>query len=105
MPEDKRPFPEKTRERIQAGMILDRLHKHITGEVELSATQIQAARILLAKALPDLTATEWRDVTESKAARKMTESELDAEIARRLAAAAVGEEAANAGEEIGNSLH
>jgi len=47
---------ENTRLRIQSTMIMKRLEDHIVGKVELSATQIQAARILLAKTTPDLQA-------------------------------------------------
>lgn len=58
MDKTRKPYPLKARERIQAGMILDRLEKHILGEVEMSATQVNAARVLLNKALPDLKAIE-----------------------------------------------
>lgn len=45
---------ENTRERIQTTMLAKRLQDHVLGKCELSATQIQAARILLNKTLPDL---------------------------------------------------
>ena len=54
----KGPLTEKWRERIKTGVLIDRLVKHASGELELSTTQIQAARILLNKTLPDLRATE-----------------------------------------------
>ena len=54
----KGPLTEKWRERIKTGVLIDRLVKHTAGELELSTTQIQAARILLNKTLPDLRATE-----------------------------------------------
>ena len=47
---------ENTRLRIQSTMIMKRLEDHVVGKNEMSATQIQAARILLAKAIPDLQA-------------------------------------------------
>ena len=63
---DKRAYPEKGRERIQASLILNRLNKHALGEAEMTATQIQAARILLAKVLPDLKQTENKNENENK---------------------------------------
>lgn len=41
-------------------MILRKLHAHIEGTLELSPTQIQAARILLNKTAPDLKAIEYK---------------------------------------------
>ena len=58
MDKEKRPYKEKITERIQTGMIIDRLHKHVDGEVEMSATQINAARILLAKVVPDQSSSQ-----------------------------------------------
>lgn len=50
------PMPASARlsTRIKAGMIVGRLQRHIEGKLEMSSTQIQAARILLNKVLPDL---------------------------------------------------
>lgn len=45
------------KERISAGMIMERLQRHVDGTLELSATQINAAKILLSKVVPDLTRT------------------------------------------------
>jgi hypothetical protein len=42
---------------IRAAQIMNRLHGHVMGEVELSQTQINAAKIILAKILPDLAQT------------------------------------------------
>lgn len=36
---------------------MDRLQKHVEGTLELSATQINAAKILLSKVIPDLNRT------------------------------------------------
>lgn len=46
------------RKRIQVGVITDRLMKHLNGSIELTATQINAAKILLAKTAPDLQAID-----------------------------------------------
>ena len=45
---------DKTREKIKSGMLAKKLSDHVLGIVELSATQIKAAEILLKKSLPDL---------------------------------------------------
>ena len=49
---------EKWREKIQSSMLVDRLVKHAVGEIEMTATQIKAADILLRKVAPDLKAVE-----------------------------------------------
>lgn len=49
---------DKTRAAIQTGLIRNRLQDHILGKVEMTATQVRAAEILLKKTLPDLRSTE-----------------------------------------------
>ncbi len=49
---------EQWKAKIQAGVILDRLVKHVNGEIEMTASQIKAADILLKKTVPDLARTE-----------------------------------------------
>lgn len=49
---------EDTRTRIKVGNIINRLQKHVDGDIEMSATQLRAAEILLRKTLPDLTSVE-----------------------------------------------
>lgn len=46
------------RERIQAGVIMERVQKHFNGEIELTKTQMDAAKLLLSKIVPDLARTE-----------------------------------------------
>jgi hypothetical protein len=46
------------RERIQTSMLLNRLSEHALGNVEMSATAVRAAEILLSKALPSLSSVE-----------------------------------------------
>ena len=52
------PWPDKVRERIKTSMLANRLHDHAFGNAEMSATQVQAAKILLDKTLPNLAQTE-----------------------------------------------
>lgn len=44
-----RMHQQHVREKIRASMLVDRLEKHAEGEIELTATQVQAAKILLDK--------------------------------------------------------
>jgi len=49
---------EQTRKKIQAAQIINRLHKHVMGEIELDSSQVSSAKILLGKVLPDLKSSE-----------------------------------------------
>jgi hypothetical protein len=49
---------EKTKDLIRASQLLNRLTQCANGEVELTPQQIQAAKIVIAKAIPDLKALE-----------------------------------------------
>ncbi len=53
-----RTAAQRQREKIQSGMIIRRLSDHVQGKCEMSSTQIQAARILLNKTMPDIKALE-----------------------------------------------
>lgn len=50
--------PDKVRQRIQVSMLVQRLQKHVLGKVKMSATQVRAAEVLLARTLPTLTQTD-----------------------------------------------
>jgi hypothetical protein len=45
---------EDTRKKIQASYYINELHAHVAGSKVLSPSQIQAAKILLDKSLPNL---------------------------------------------------
>jgi hypothetical protein len=47
---------DRWREKIQITQILNRLNACLRGEIEMTPVQIQAAKILLSKVAPDLTA-------------------------------------------------
>lgn len=49
---------ENTRAKIKVSQIMNRLQKHIDGDVELANSQVKAAEILLRKSLPDLQSVE-----------------------------------------------
>lgn len=46
------------RAKIQASQLINRLTDHVLGDVEMTPTQVQAAKILLGKSLPDLQSVE-----------------------------------------------
>lgn len=48
----------KTKRLIQASQLLNRLISHANGECEMTPTQVQAAKIVIAKAIPDLRQTD-----------------------------------------------
>lgn len=49
---------DETRAKIQAGVLIDRLHKCAMGKVILRPEQVRSATALLNKVLPDLKAVE-----------------------------------------------
>ena len=48
----------KTKRLIQASQLLNRLYSFANDEIELSAAQVNAAKIVIAKSIPDLKALE-----------------------------------------------
>jgi hypothetical protein len=48
------PHSERARENIRVSVIIKRLHDHLEGKLEMSASQVRAAEILLRKTVPDL---------------------------------------------------
>lgn len=49
---------ETWREKIRVSNIIDRLGKHAEGQVEMTATQIKAAQVLLDRVMPTLSASD-----------------------------------------------
>jgi hypothetical protein len=50
--------PDEVKAKIQASQLLNRLQKHAFGEVDMTPTQIAAAKICLDKSVPNLSAAE-----------------------------------------------
>lgn len=70
---------ENTRARIQTTMIVMRLENHILGKIEMTATQVRAAEILIRKTLPDLSSIDMNAIVQQVTdASKLTDSELAA---------------------------
>ena len=69
---------EDVKAKIGTGLILKRLENHVIGKLELSATQIQAAHILLRKTIPDLSSIEQVTINPDNT---LTEQEIKDRIA------------------------
>ena len=69
------------RAKIGSIHLAKRLEKHANGELELSSTQIQAAKILLAKTIPDLSAITLSGDQENPIVHTLAQS--DQEILNR----------------------
>ncbi len=55
---------QRTREKIQATQLINRLFSGAMGEVELTPAQVNAAKTLLNKVLPDLSSVEMQATVE-----------------------------------------
>jgi hypothetical protein len=49
-----RMHSEQVRAKIQASVLIDRLQKHVSGEIEMTSSQITAAQVLLDRSVPKL---------------------------------------------------
>lgn len=49
---------DKTKRLIQASQLLNRLFSHANGEIEMTQSQVNAAKVVIGKAIPDLKAVE-----------------------------------------------
>lgn len=49
---------DKTKERIRASQLLNRLNSFANGEIEMTQAQVNAARVVIGKIIPDLKAVE-----------------------------------------------
>jgi len=54
----KTTLSDQWKEKIRAGVIMQRLLGHVNGEVDMSSSQVNAAKILLSKIVPDLNRAE-----------------------------------------------
>jgi len=45
---------QEVRDKIQASVIIDRLQKHVNGDLEMTSTQVNAANSLLDRSVPKL---------------------------------------------------
>jgi hypothetical protein len=68
--------PEIVRRRIQTAHIVTVLQKHIRGKLELSASQVRAAEVLLRKTLPDQTSITHSGQIETVKPDELTDAQL-----------------------------
>ena len=74
-----RTYPQRQRDKIKAGMVINKLLAHVKGEIEMTSTQVQAARILLSKILPDLkviAVSEHSLIPEVSESQRLTDDQL-----------------------------
>lgn len=72
-----------TRKKIKAKQIINRLTNHLMDEKGLlSASQVNAAKVLLNKVLPDLKGVELKGELEHRSIEQFSTAELLADIAR-----------------------
>ena len=71
-----RAYGERQRARIDTTLILGKLAGHIVGDDEMSATQIQAARILLDRTVPVLRAVEVQGNQEVRDVKTIRTADL-----------------------------
>ena len=65
---------EKTRQKIQVSQLINRLQKHVLGEVEMTPSQVRSAEILLKKTLPDLQSTKITGIESQNVPENMRAS-------------------------------
>ena len=75
-------YTDKFRNRIKASLLRKKLQDHALGNCDMSATQVQAARILLNKCMPDLSAVEHTGDVHHRHTRELSRDELLAIAAR-----------------------
>ena len=89
---DMRTYPQKARERITGSKVLTRLIDHVEGRVELSNSQVNAAKALLAKVLPDVRTTEVKgNISVTHSALRLSDAQLMSIAARGLPEAIEGQ--------------
>lgn len=70
--------PDDVKQKIRVSQLINRLHDHALGEVELSPTQVRSIEILLKKVIPDLAAVAHSGEIGTRNARELTDDELAA---------------------------
>lgn len=71
---------DETRAKIKSAQIINRLHGHVMGELELSATQVSAGLGLLRKTIPDLSQAEIKSETTVRYVARVPEKAQSTEI-------------------------
>lgn len=61
---------DKTKKLIQASQLINRLISHANGEIEMTQSQVNAAKIVIGKVIPDLKAVEHSGNSEAPVVTK-----------------------------------
>ena len=69
-------LPDAWKERIRAGVIMDKLLKCVNGQLEMDANRIRAAEILLRKIVPDLQRSELTGADGKDLYPQMTDEQM-----------------------------
>lgn len=67
-----RRHSEEVREKIRASVIIDRLHRHVEGTLEMTSTQVNAANSLLDRSVPKLSQIQHIGDPEQPLEHKVT---------------------------------
>lgn len=67
---------DKTKRLIQASQLLNRLYSHANGEIEMNQSQVNAAKIVIGKVIPDLKSVELSGDQENPLALTMIKREI-----------------------------
>ena len=63
---------DKTKDLIRASQLLNRLNSFVNGEVDLSPAQVQAAKIIIGKVIPDTRYVEHAGVNGEPIAHSLS---------------------------------
>ena len=68
---------EKTKLLIQATQLLNRLYQHANGEIEMTQSQVNAAKVVIGKKIPDLKAVELSGNKDAPLVLSLTKTDAD----------------------------
>ena len=77
------PRHEDARRKIQTARLIERLSRHVLGEIEVSSSQVSAGLGLLRKTLPELTAAQVAGANGAVLAITVTLVKPDADKRKR----------------------
>jgi hypothetical protein len=103
-----RRHTEMVLQKIQVSQLVNRLQSHALGEIEMTKTQIVAAKILLGKRLADQKAVEHSGEIGRKQPSEMSMAEINerlAQIARRRGALIEGTAAPSSSPDDPSGIH
>lgn len=99
--------PDEVRQKIQTSQLINRLTNHALSESGpiMDASQVKAAQILLAKAVPDLSSVELSGANGGPIEHRDINSVTDAELLLIADGRSQGNTDPPNGEEVSDSVH